>query len=227
MSLTRRIAHNTIIQITGKALSLALGLVAIAAITRYLGKTGFGQFTTITAFVQTAATLVDMGLVLMMVQMISKIGTDATPTSERTDDSGRNAKQGEAVRTRSSETHPSETESALISNFLGLRFISSFVLLAFAVVIAFLIPAYSNAIKLGIAITSIAFLFSSLTGLLTGIFQKHLRMEKVAIAEFIGRLAFLGLTFFAIYQKFSLFWILLAMIIGNVINFLILFYFWF
>lgn len=214
MSLTRRIAHNTIIQIIGKALSLALSLVAIAAITRYLGKTGFGQFTTITAFVQTAATLIDMGLVLMMVQMISKSNIIT---------------EGENCHSRlpytTTNLSANEAESTLISNFLGLRFISSFILLGLAILIAFLIPVYSHVIKLGIAVTSIAFLFSSLIGLLTGIFQKHLRMERVAIAEFIGRLAFLGLTFFAIYQKFNLFWILSAMVIGNIINFFLLFYF--
>jgi O-antigen/teichoic acid export membrane protein len=71
-SLTRRIAHNMIYQIVGKILSTIFGLVALAMMTRYLGQEGFGGYTTIIAFLQFFGILVDFGLTLTTVQMISE-----------------------------------------------------------------------------------------------------------------------------------------------------------
>lgn len=74
MSLARKVAHNTIIQIAGKAVSTALGLFAIFLITRYLGPTGFGQYTTIITFLTFFAVAADFGLTLVTAQMISEPG---------------------------------------------------------------------------------------------------------------------------------------------------------
>lgn len=71
MSLAKRIAHNTIIQIAGKILSTLLGLFSLALITRHLGQFGFGQYTTITTFLTFFAVMADLGLTLITVQMIS------------------------------------------------------------------------------------------------------------------------------------------------------------
>jgi len=74
MSLSQKIAHNTLIQIIGKILNTILGIIAIALMTRYLGREGFGAFTTVTAFVQFFGILIDMGLSLVAIQMISEVG---------------------------------------------------------------------------------------------------------------------------------------------------------
>ncbi len=71
MSLTKKVAHNTLIQIIGKIISTILGLFVIAFITRYLGRTGFGQYTTIITFLGFFAIMADFGLTLVTVQMIS------------------------------------------------------------------------------------------------------------------------------------------------------------
>lgn len=71
MSLAKKIAHNTLIQITGKILSTVLGLFSLALITRYLGQAGFGEYTTITTFLTFFAVIADLGLTLITVQMIS------------------------------------------------------------------------------------------------------------------------------------------------------------
>ena len=73
MSLTRRVAHNTIIQTIGKAISTMLGILVVALMTRYLGQRGFGQYSTIIAFLQIFGILVDFGLTLITVQMISAL----------------------------------------------------------------------------------------------------------------------------------------------------------
>jgi len=71
MSLAKKIAHNTIIQIIGKLVSTVLGLFSLALITRYLGQTGYGEYTTITTFLTFFAVIADLGLTLITVQMIS------------------------------------------------------------------------------------------------------------------------------------------------------------
>jgi len=71
MSLSRKIAHNTLIQIAGKVISTILGLFSIALITRYLGQAGFGEYTTIITFLTFFAVIADLGLTLVTVQMIS------------------------------------------------------------------------------------------------------------------------------------------------------------
>ncbi|MCX6794726.1 MAG: flippase [Candidatus Falkowbacteria bacterium] len=76
MSLAKRVAHNTIIQIAGKIISTVLGLLALAFITRYLGRTGFGEYTTVLTFLTFFAVIADFGLTLVTVQMISARGNE-------------------------------------------------------------------------------------------------------------------------------------------------------
>ncbi len=76
MGLYKKVAYNTIIQIAGKIISAALGLVAVAIITRYLGAAGFGQYTIIITFLAFFGIIADLGLTLVTVQMISKPGAD-------------------------------------------------------------------------------------------------------------------------------------------------------
>lgn len=70
MSLTKKIAHNTIIQYAGKIIGTVLGLVTIGIMTRYLGTEGFGYYTTIMGFLQFFGILVDFGLSLTTAQML-------------------------------------------------------------------------------------------------------------------------------------------------------------
>jgi O-antigen/teichoic acid export membrane protein len=71
MSLTKKVAHNTLIQIVGKIISTILGLLSLALITRYLGRDGFGAYTTVITFLTFFAVASDFGLTLVTVQLIS------------------------------------------------------------------------------------------------------------------------------------------------------------
>jgi len=71
MSLRRKVAYNTIIQFTGKFISIFIGVITISIMARYLGKIGFGQYSTIMAYLQFFGILVDMGLALTVVRLIS------------------------------------------------------------------------------------------------------------------------------------------------------------
>jgi len=189
MSLTRKIAWNTIIQVAGKAISTLIGIIVVAMMARYLGKEGYGGYTTIIAFLQVFGILVDFGLTLMTVQMIS----------ERPDDRKYNDR--------------------ILSNIFTLRLISAIIFLGLAPIIAFFFP-YPGIVKWGIALTTLSFLFISLNQLIVGVFQKNLRMDRVATAEIIGRLALLGGVGLFIYLEKSLLWIMLAVVLGSFINFI-------
>lgn len=72
MSTTRKIAHNTGIQIAGKVVSTALGLLAIGMMTRYLGTEQFGWYVTTITFLQFIGILVDFGLIPVTAQMLGE-----------------------------------------------------------------------------------------------------------------------------------------------------------
>jgi len=67
-----KIGRNALYQIVGKSVSTLLGLIAVALMTRYLGKEGFGNYTTIIAYLQFFGILVDLGLTIVTVQMIAE-----------------------------------------------------------------------------------------------------------------------------------------------------------
>jgi len=79
MSTTRKIAHNTGLQVIGKAVSLALSLLTVGVMTRYLGAAGFGQYTTTIAYLQFFGIIVDFGLAVVVAQLIAarRAETDA------------------------------------------------------------------------------------------------------------------------------------------------------
>ncbi|MFA4845325.1 MAG: flippase, partial [Patescibacteria group bacterium] len=76
MASSRSIASNFSIQLIGKVLSVLIGLVSVAIITRALGTYAFGEFTTATTYLQMFATVVDFGLTLTLIVMISENGVD-------------------------------------------------------------------------------------------------------------------------------------------------------
>jgi len=187
MSLTRKIAHNTIYQAIGKIIATILGVIAIALMTRYLGQEGFGQYTTIVAFLQFFGILVDMGLTLITVQMISTPGVD---------------------------------QNKIIGNMFTLRLLSALVFLSIAPAVAFFTP-YPVIIKLGILITTLHFLFISLSQILIGVFQKHLSTGRAAVAEVAGRVGLLAGLGVVIWLDQGILWMMTAVIFGSVVNFFV------
>lgn len=79
-ALTGKIARNTLVQIAGKAAGLVASVLTVALITRSLGSTGFGHYTTVLAFLQVAAAVADLGLQMTTVQLLSRPGVDHART---------------------------------------------------------------------------------------------------------------------------------------------------
>ncbi|MFA6255183.1 MAG: flippase [Patescibacteria group bacterium] len=71
MTEVRKIAHNTIIQVFGKVITIALALFGFGLMTRYLGQEGVGYYSTIYAFLAIFGILVDLGLQMTTTQLIS------------------------------------------------------------------------------------------------------------------------------------------------------------
>ncbi|MFA5155592.1 MAG: flippase [Patescibacteria group bacterium] len=158
MSLTKKVAHNTLIQIASKLVSTALGLLAAALITRYLGPAGFGEYTTVITFLTFFAVAADFGLTLVTVQMISG--------------------------------HPTD-ENRILNNLFSLRLVSSLALLILAPLIIWFFP-YSPAVKLGVIISFVSFLFPALNQIFVGLFQRKLSMSRDAVAEMLSRIILIG-----------------------------------
>jgi O-antigen/teichoic acid export membrane protein len=76
VNLSTKVAYNTIIQFVSKVISTALGLLAMAMVARYLGLSGFGEYTTAFTFISFFAIMADLGLTLITVQMISQPDID-------------------------------------------------------------------------------------------------------------------------------------------------------
>lgn len=76
MSLTVKVAHNTLVQIISKISVSLIGIAVIAIITRHLGQNGFGQYTTILTFLSFFGIIADLGLTLVTTQMISQLDID-------------------------------------------------------------------------------------------------------------------------------------------------------
>ncbi len=72
MSLARTLAHNTALQVFGKAVSTALGLLAFGLMTRSLGPDQFGWYVTAAGFLQFVGIFSDFGFVLVVSNLLSE-----------------------------------------------------------------------------------------------------------------------------------------------------------
>lgn len=71
MSLANKIFTNTVWQVIIRGSNIFIGIISLGLITRILGTTGFGFYTTIFAFAQMFMVLADLGLYLTLLREIS------------------------------------------------------------------------------------------------------------------------------------------------------------
>jgi len=76
MNNAKEMARNYSVQFGGRIFGTFLGVVTIAVLTRHLGETGYGELTTAMTFLQMFGVMVDFGLTLTLVQMISAAGAN-------------------------------------------------------------------------------------------------------------------------------------------------------
>ena len=111
-------------------------------------------------------------------------------------------------------------ETKIVNNIFTLRIIALIISLLIAIGLVWFFP-YSIKVKIGVALASITFLLLSASQVLMGIFQKHLRTDKVALAEIVGRAIQLGLIVLFVYLDAGFFALFGALIAGALLIFIL------
>ncbi len=188
---SQKIAYNAVFSAGARVVEVALALVITGSITRYLGRSGFGDYVTVLAFVYIFSVIADLGLYSIVVREISRKGAD---------------------------------EEKIVNNAFTLRVVAGFFILGSAYFVSLLFP-YSQSVKQGIAVAAFGFWILSNIQLLMGVFQKHLAMDKVAIAEITGRIAQLLFIWFFISKNLGFLYIVLAILLGALVNLILILHF--
>lgn len=76
MGLTRTLAVNTAVQLVGKVATTIMSIILVAALTRYLGVSGYGTYATVLAYTQFFAIFADLGVNIYLVRQLSSSTTD-------------------------------------------------------------------------------------------------------------------------------------------------------
>jgi len=115
-------------------------------------------------------------------------------------------------------------EEKIISAAFSLRFWAGFFIFAVSSAIVWLFP-YSYETKLGVAVAAGGYWCLSNCQVLIAVFQKRLRMEKVAMAELAGRLAQIGLIAFVLWRQMGFLSVVLTTTLSSLANFLLIVFF--
>jgi len=189
MSTPRKIAYNVVFSATAKIISTVLALVGIGFITRYLGKDGFGDYSTVLAFFFFFGSLADLGLYALSTREISR---------------------------------PGSNEEEILGNVFSIRIISSLLIVIISFLFAFFLP-YPPAVKIGIIISALAYVFSSGYSVLIGLFQKRLAMDKVAIGELVGKIFQVAAIVLVVKLNLGFMAVIWTLLFNMVVSFLIVF----
>lgn len=76
MSLSKKITINTLSQLISKGLTTAIGIIITGLLTRYMGASGFGDYSFVIFVVGTATTIANWGLNLIVVREVAKTETE-------------------------------------------------------------------------------------------------------------------------------------------------------
>lgn len=114
-------------------------------------------------------------------------------------------------------------EEKVIGNIFSLRLIASLFVVIISPIIIFFLP-YPLIVKQGIFIVALSFLFSSSYQMLNGVFQKNLAMDRVVLAELIGKIFQVIVIIISVKLKLSLLWIISSLLCYMIVSFSIVFF---
>lgn len=115
-------------------------------------------------------------------------------------------------------------EEKIINNALTMRFVLGFFILGSAYFVGLLFP-YSLPVKNGIAVAALGFWLLSNIQVLTGLFQKHLAVDRLAISEMAGRVIQLFFVWYFASNNYGFLYIVSSVFLGSVINFFLVLFF--
>ncbi len=178
------LSQQTIIQLASKVVNTILGVAIVALMTRALGTHGFGEYTTVTSYLQFFAILIDFGLTMTAGRILGEAKYD---------------------------------EGKLLGNFLSFRVISASIIFLLAPILSIWLP-YPIELKLGIALTSLGFLASTISQSLSGVYQAKFKTHLLGLADMSARIILLAITWLAYQKSLNLNAYLIALVIANLIN---------
>jgi len=114
-------------------------------------------------------------------------------------------------------------EKKIASNIFTLRLIFSLFVFLAAPILSLFLP-YSAHVRWGIFLGMFGFWFLSGGQVLVGVFQKYLRMDKIAVAELAGRAVQLFLTVLFIKNNLGFLPLVAALSFSSLINFSLIFF---
>lgn len=112
-------------------------------------------------------------------------------------------------------------ESWILSRVFTLRMLISLVISLCTIIFVWFLP-YEKDVQISILIASMAFIFSSGYGLINGLFQKHIAMDKVAIAELSGKLLQVATIIYVVKAQLSFFYVALGLLLTMLWSFIVL-----
>ncbi|MCK5084312.1 MAG: flippase [Candidatus Pacebacteria bacterium] len=115
-------------------------------------------------------------------------------------------------------------EEKIVNNAFTLRFVAGFFILGSAFFVSLIFP-YSGSVKHGIAIAALGFWILSNIQVLMGLFQKQLAMDKVAIAEILGRIIQLLFVLICVELDLGFLYIIFSIFLGAIFSFVLVLFF--
>lgn len=113
-----------------------------------------------------------------------------------------------------------QNEEKIANNLLTFRAFFAIGIYLLGLAVSLFLP-YSLTIKTGILLITLATFFGTQNSSLVGIFQARHRMDKSVLSDVLGRAAILGSSIYFIHQNYSIEYIFLAAILGNLLNLII------
>lgn len=115
-------------------------------------------------------------------------------------------------------------EEEIISKIFTLRVLVSTVIFALLSIFVWFLP-YGREVQTAIFIIGGAFIFSSSYSLLNGIFQKNIAMDRVALAEIIGKVLQMGIIVFLVKNDLGFLMSIIAILAAMISNFILIYIF--
>lgn len=113
---------------------------------------------------------------------------------------------------------PNRDSSRMVNNLLSLRILSGIILFLIAPAVSFLFLPYDAITNTAILIGAAGFLCNTSSQMLTGLFQKHLAMWRIVVAELVHRIAVFGIILAIFWMDLGLIATIIALVIGNAIQ---------
>ncbi len=125
---------------------------------------------------------------------------------------------GLVVTTLTAISKPGVDKDILFANLISLRAVSAAVLFSLAIGMAWFFP-YPISVKYGIALLSLSFFLITFNQIFMGVYQAHMNMVRVVVAELTGRVVLLAGLALSWWFSAGIFAVLFSVLAGTAIHF--------